>query len=93
MSLNQKEIGQRFESFQQKIGIAEIIESKSLLGMIKVADNEKLPMAHEKILFAAMATEMKLLSALGHFELIPSEKQDKIKEKTQINPIKIQDQN
>ena len=84
MNLNQKEIGKRFESFQQKIGIAEIIESKSLLSMIKIADNEKLPMAHEKILFATIAPEMKLLSALGHFELISPEKQDKIKEKTQL---------
>ncbi len=84
MNLNQKEIGQRFESFQQKIGIAEIIESRSLLSMIKIADNEKLPMAHEKILFATIAPEIKVLSMLGHFEMISSEKQDKIKEKTQL---------
>ena len=77
MKLNQKEIGQRFENFQQKIGIAEIIESKSLLSMIKVADNERLPMSHEKILFAAIAPEMKMLSALGHFESVSSEENNK----------------
>ena len=66
------------------MGIAEIIESKSLLRMIKIADTEKLPMAHEKILFATIAPEMKVLSALGNFELMQSEQQNKIKEKTQI---------
>ena len=84
MNLNQKEIGQRFESFQQKRGIADIIESRSLLSMIKVADNERLPMFHEKILFATVAPEMKVLSVLGHFRLLSSEEQDKLKEKTQF---------
>ncbi|MEK6947216.1 MAG: hypothetical protein AABX32_06435 [Nanoarchaeota archaeon] len=84
MNLNQKEIGKRFESFQQKIGIAEIIESKSLLSMIKIADDERLPLAHEKILFATIAPEMKVLSMLGHFESVSSEKQNKIQEKTQF---------
>lgn len=85
MNLNQKEIGKRFESFQQKIGIAEIIESKSLLSMIKIADNERLPLAHEKILFATIAPEMKLLSALGHFESMLSEQEIKTKEKSHLN--------
>jgi len=84
MNLNQKEIGKRFENFQQKIGIAEIIESKSLLSMIRIADNEKLPISHEKILFATIVPEMRLLSALGHFESMLSEKLDKIKEKPQL---------
>ncbi|HLC60778.1 MAG TPA: hypothetical protein VJJ52_05085 [Candidatus Nanoarchaeia archaeon] len=87
MNLNQKEIGQRFESFQQKIGIAEIIESKSLLSMVKIADDEKLPIAHEKILFATIAPEMKVLSALGHFESLLSTEQNKMKEKTQFQKI------
>ncbi len=87
MNLNQKEIGQRFESFQQKIGIAEIIESKSLLSMIKTADNERLPIAHEKILFATIAPEMKVLSMLGHFESILPKEQNKIQEKTQFQKI------
>ena len=92
MSLSQKEIGQRFESFQQKMGIAGIIESKSLLNMIKVADNGRLPMAHEKILFATIARnsnfiapEIKLLSMLGHFEPISSEERNKMKEKTRFH--------
>ena len=92
MNLSQKEIGQRFESFQQKVGIADIIESKSLLSMIKIADNEKLPIAHEKILFATIignsnfiAPEIKLLSMLGHFESISSEEYNKIKEKTRFH--------
>lgn len=79
MNLSQKEIGKRFESFQQKIGIAEIIESKSLLSMIKIADDEKLPLAHEKILFATIAPEMKVLSMLGHFESALAEERNKIK--------------
>ena len=87
MNLSQKEIGKRFESFQQKIGIAEIIESKSLLSMIKIADDERLPLAHEKILFATIAPEMKVLSVLGHFESLSSEKQNKIQEKTQFQKI------
>jgi len=78
MKLNQKEIGQRFESFQQKIGIAEIIESKSLLSMIKNAGNEKLPIAHEKILFATIEPEMKMISMLGHFESISPKEKEKI---------------
>ena len=87
MNLSQKEIGKRFESFQQKIGIAEIIESKSLLSMVKIADDEKLPLAHEKILFATVAPEMKVLSMLGHFESLSSEKQNKIQEKTLFQKI------
>lgn len=87
MNLNEKEIGKRFESFQQKIGIVDIIESKSLLSMIKITDNEKLPMSHEKILFATIAPEMKLLSALGHFESISSKEQNKIQEKTKFQKI------
>lgn len=79
MNLKQKEIWQRFESFQQKNGIAEIIESKSLLTMIKAADSEKFPMAREKILFATIAPEMKVLSVLGHFELISSKHLNKFK--------------
>lgn len=79
MKLNQKEIEQRFENFQQKIGIADIIESKSLLRMINAEDNGKIPMAHERILFATAAPEMKVISALGHFGLILSEQQDKRK--------------
>lgn len=86
MSLSQKEIWQRFESLQQKMGIAGIIESKSLLNMIKVADNERLPLAHEKILFATIAgnsdfiaPEMKLISMLDHYKLISSKEQDKRK--------------
>ena len=55
MNLNQKEIGQRFESFQQRRGIADIIESRSLLNMIKITDNERLPMAHEEILFSTIS--------------------------------------
>ena len=82
MNLSQKEIRQRFESFQQKIGIADIIESKSLLNMVKIADNEKLLMPHEKILFATIAPEMKVLSVLGHFESLSSEENNKMKEKT-----------
>ena len=66
------------------MGIAEIIESKSLLRMIKIADTEKLPMAHEKILFATIAPEMKVLSAHGHFESLLSEQNNKLKEKTQL---------
>ncbi|HLC62030.1 MAG TPA: hypothetical protein VJI52_03365 [Candidatus Nanoarchaeia archaeon] len=81
MNLSQKEIGKRFESFQQKIGIAEIIESKSLLSMVKIADDEKLPLAHEKILFATIAPEMKVLSMLGHFESLSAEERNKMKEK------------
>ena len=87
MNLSQKEIGKRFESFQQKIGIAEIIESKSLLSMVKIADDESLPLAHEKILFATIAPEMKVLSMLGHFESLSSEKQNKIQEKTLFQKI------
>ena len=82
MNLSQKEIGQRFESFQQKIGIADIIESKSLLNMVKIADNEKLLMPHEKILFVTIAPEMKVLSVIGHFESLSSEEHNKMKEKT-----------
>lgn len=85
MNLNQKEIGQRFESFQQKAGIADIIESRSLLSMIKFADNEKLPMFHEKILFATIAPEMKVLSVLGHFESVSSEEHNKMEEKTRFH--------
>ena len=84
MNLSQKEINRRFESFQQKIGIAEIIESKSLLSMIKAADSERLPISHEKIVFSTIAPEMKILSALGHFESVSADEHNKIKEKTQL---------
>ena len=75
MNLNQKAIGQRFANLNQEKGMAEIIESKSLLNQVRVADDERLPMAQEKILFATIAKdselaapEMKLLSMLGHLE-------------------------
>lgn len=84
MNLNEKEIGQRFEGFRQKIGSAEIIESKSLLRMTQVQDNKKMPISHEKILFATIEPEIKVLSALGHFESVYLEQYDKLKEKTKI---------
>ena len=80
MNLSQKEIDRRFENFRQKIGIAEIIESKSLISMIKAADSERLPISHEKILFSTIAHETKILSALGHFEPALSIKDNKLKE-------------
>jgi hypothetical protein len=82
MNLNQN--SKRFESFQQKIGITDIIQSKSLLGMIKAESNERLPIFQEKILFASIEPGTKVLSALGHFELLASEGKNKLKEKTQL---------
>ena len=76
MELNIKNIGN-----SGKMGIADIIESKSLLSMVKIADDEKLPLAHEKILFATIAPEMKVLSMLGHFESLSAEERNKMKEK------------
>ncbi len=68
----------------QRIGIADVIESKSLLSMLKAAGNEKLPMAHEKILFSTIAPDMKMLPALGRFELSSSEGQNNMKEKIEL---------
>ena len=91
MDLNQKETGQRFAGLNQKRGMADIIESKSLLNQVRIADDARLPMAQEKILFSTfsqgpefLSPEMKLLSMLGHFESKLQERKDAMKEKTQL---------
>ena len=80
MNPNQKEIGQRFAGLSNAGGIAEIIESKSLLNQLKAAKEGKISPVHEKILFATIsqsqeiiAPEIKLLSMLGRFELNSAE--------------------
>ena len=85
MNLNHKANMQRFANFQRG-GMASIIESKSLMNIIKIEENEKLPIAHEKILFTTIAgnsdlasPEIKLLSMLGHFESELSKKEGKNK--------------
>ena len=91
MQLNQEEIGKRFANLSNVKGIAEIIESKSLLNQVKNAGDEKLPLAHEKILFATISKseenfspETKLLSMLGRFESELSEKKDALNENKKL---------
>ena len=87
MNPNQKEIGQRFASLSNAGGIAEIIESKSLVNLIKIADDARIPLVHDKILFSTisqshetLAPEMILLSMLGRFELNSAENKTAHKE-------------
>ena len=87
MNLNQEEFKQKFVNLNQIKAMTDIIESKSLLNQVKFADDARLPVAQEKILFSTIAhdskiaaPEMKLLSILGHFESKLSEKQDILKE-------------
>ena len=85
MNPNQKETWQRFANISHEKGIIEIIESKSLLNQIKIVDDARLPLAHEKILFSTISPsseitpEMKLLSMLENFES-KLEKKDAMKE-------------
>ena len=87
MSLNQEEVKQKFANLNRGKGMADIIESNSLLTHVRVADDAGLPLADEKILFTTItadsslaAPEMKLLSMLGHFESKLSGKKGIIKE-------------
>ena len=89
--MNQKEIGQRFANLNHGKGMADIIESKSLLNQAKNTGGEKLPLVHEKILFSTIsqssetfASEMKLLSMLGRFESELSEKKDALNENKKL---------
>ena len=75
MIINQKDVWQRIANLSNAYGIAEIIESKSLINQVNIAQDDKISLVHEKILFATISQspetlrpDMKLLSALGHFE-------------------------